>query len=299
VRDFNGKVAFITGGVSGIGLGIAKAFRSAGMKVAITYRRQEHLDMALEELRSQEGSTVHALRLDVTDRRAVKAAAEETERVFGDIHVLCNNAGVNLLGPMEEATYDDWDWMLGVNLGGVINVLMEFLPKLLRHGNGGHVLNVASMASFIAGTRYGVYATSKFAVRGLTESLRYSLARHGIGVSLLCPGLTKSRIYEAPLHRPEHLSNSGVHVDEAFTRRLAEVHAVGMDADEVGRRALSGMLRNDLYIFSHPEFRDEVRELGEAVLQSFPDEEPDPQRMTYERTRIQAKDEAKRLADAI
>jgi NAD(P)-dependent dehydrogenase (short-subunit alcohol dehydrogenase family) len=298
VRDLDGKVAFITGGVSGIGLGIAKAFCSAGMKVAITYRRQEHLDAALDDLRGH-GNAVHGIRLDVTDRQAVRAAADETERVFGEIHVLCNNAGVNLLGPMEEATYDDWDWILGVNLGGVINVLKEFLPKVLSHGKGGHVVNVASMASFIAGPGYGVYATSKFAVRGLTETLRLNLARHGIGVSLLCPGLTKSRIYEAPLHRPENLSNSGVRVDDAFLRRLASAHAVGMDADEVGRKVLAGMLRNDLYVFSHPEFREEVRELGDEVLRSFPDEEPDPQRMTYERMRIKARDDAKRLADAL
>jgi NAD(P)-dependent dehydrogenase (short-subunit alcohol dehydrogenase family) len=299
VREVSGRVAFITGGASGIGLGIAKAFCAAGMKVAITYRTEEHLDAALEELRGQRGAIVHPMRLDVTDRSAVRAAADEVERVFGEVHVLCNNAGVNLLGPMEEATYDDWDWILGVNVGGVINVLVEFLPKLLSHGKGGHVLNVASMASFIGGPRYGVYAASKFAVRGLTESLRYNLARYGIGVSLLCPGLTQSRIYEAPLRRPERFSNSGVKVDDAVVQRLAAVHALGMDADEVGRRALRGILRNDFYIFSHPEFREEVGELNEEVLQAFPDEEPDPRRMPYERMRIQNKDEAKRLIDAL
>jgi NAD(P)-dependent dehydrogenase (short-subunit alcohol dehydrogenase family) len=299
MREVNGKVAFVTGGVSGIGLGIAKAFCAAGMKVAVTYRRQEHLDAALEELSGQRDAVVHPIRLDVTDRGAVRAAAEETERVFGEIHVLCNNAGVNLLGPMEEATYDDWDWILGVNLGGVINVLKEFLPKLLSHGKGGHVLNVASMASFIAGPSYGVYAASKFAVRGLTESLRYSLARHGIGVSLLCPGLTQSRIYEAPLHRPSSLSDTGGWASEEFLRRLATAQAVGMDANEVGRKALAGMLRNDLYILSHPEFREEVRQLTDEVLRSFSDEEPDAERLTYEQKRRQARDEAKRLADAL
>jgi short-subunit dehydrogenase len=264
-----------------------------------TYRRTQQLDSALAELRRGTDAIVHPVRLDVTDRSAVKEAAKEVEGTLGDIHVVCNNAGVNLLGPMEEATFDDWDWILGVNLGGVINVLVEFLPRVLKHGKGGHILNVASMGAFIAGTRAGVYSTSKFAVRGLSECLRYNLARYGVGVSLLSPGLTQSRIYEAPLRRPAHLASSGFRVDEEFVRQLASVHAAGMDADEVGRRALRGIMRNDFYIFSHPEFREEVRAHNEEVVRAFPDEEPDPRRMTYERARISAKEDARRLADAL
>src|SRR5690606_4771127 len=172
-------------------------------------------------------------------------------------------------------------------------------PMIKKHGHGGHVVNVASMASFITGPGFGVYATSKFAVRGLTESLRYVLGQYGIGVSLLCPGLTKSRIYEAPLHRPTHLSRSGVRLDEARIRELAAAHELGMDADEVGRKTLQGILRNDFYIFSHPEFRAEVREACDEVLRSLPDEETDFERMVYERARRKAKEQARALFDRL
>jgi NAD(P)-dependent dehydrogenase (short-subunit alcohol dehydrogenase family) len=299
MKDTEGKVAFITGGVSGIGLGIAKAFSAAGMKLAITYRRPEHRDAAMQYFRERPHAIVEPMQLDVTDRDAVGAAADEVERTFGEVHVVVNSAGVNLLGPMDEATYDDWDWLLSVNLGGIVNVLNEFLPKIKKHGKGGHVINVGSMASFITGPGFGVYATSKFAVRGLTESLRYSLARHRIGVSLLCPGLTRSCIYEAALHRPAHLSSSGVNVDNATISRLASLHALGMDPEDVGRKTLNALRRNDFYVFSHPEFRDEIREICEEILQALPAEEPDSKRLVFERMRVQSKEEARALIDAL
>jgi NAD(P)-dependent dehydrogenase (short-subunit alcohol dehydrogenase family) len=299
MKSVTGKAAFVTGGSSGIGLGIARALSDAGMRVAIGYLRPEQRDPALESLRERGGAQARAVFVDVTDRESVREAASEVARNFGELHVLCNSAGVNLLGPMDEATYDDWDWMLGVNLDGVVNSLVEFLPLIKKHGQGGHIVNVASMASFITGPGFGLYATSKFAVRGLTESLRYSLGRHKIGVSLLCPGLTKSTIYEAPLHRPPHLSRSGVRVDAARVRELGAVHDLGMDADEVGRKTLQGILRNDFYIFSHPEFRQEVAEACDEILAALPPEESDFARMTYERLRRKAKEEAKALFDEL
>jgi NAD(P)-dependent dehydrogenase (short-subunit alcohol dehydrogenase family) len=299
MNNVQGKTAFISGGSSGIGLGIARALLAAGMRVAISYRREEHRDSALANVQEHGRTQACAVFMDVTNRESVRAAAIEVERRFGELHVLCNSAGVNLLGPMDEATYDDWDWVLGVNLGGVVNSLVEFLPLIKKHGQGGHVVNVASMASFITGPGFGVYAASKFAVRGLTESLRYTLGRHKIGVSLLCPGLTRSKIYEAPLHRPPHLFRSGVVLDEARIRELAAVHDLGMDADEVGRKTLQGILRNDFYIFSHPEFREEVRQACDEVLRSLPDEESDFPRMVYERLRRKAKEEARALFDEL
>lgn len=286
------KVAFITGGVSGIGLGIAKAFAAAGMKVIITYRNHRHLDEAMAQLEGH-GGRVHPMRLDVTDRSAVAAAAAEAEQVFGRLHVVCNNAAVNVLGPMDRATYEDWDWMLGVNLNGVINVLVSFVPRLKAHGEGGHVVNVASMGSFITGPSAGIYATSKFAVRGLSESLRYNLAPYGIGVSLLCPGLTRSAIYQSPLTRSGAIANTAFPVDEAVLKRMAEVHALGMDPDEVGRKTLAGVLRDDFYIFPHPEFRDELKEVFEDALNSMPEmTEVDPPRLQVEAMRRKVKADA-------
>jgi len=296
MKSVHGKTAFVTGGSSGIGLGIARAFLGAGMRVAISYRREDHRDSALASL-GQDDTQVCAVFMDVTDRESVQAAASEVERRFGELHILCNSAGVNLLGPMDDATYDDWDWVLGVNLGGVVNCLVEFLPLIRKHGQGGHVLNVASMGAFLTGPGFGVYATSKFAVRGLTESLRYTLPRHKIGVSLLSPGLTKSRIYEAALHRPKHWSRTAVPMDEAAVRRLEGLHELGLDPDEVGRKALRGILRNEFYIFSHPDFRAEVQEACDEIMNALPEDETDSERMLFERGRRKAKDEARALFD--
>jgi len=286
------KVAFITGGVSGIGLGIAKAFAAAGMKVVITYRRQDHLDVALAYFSARPGQTVHAIRLDVTDREAMTRAADETERVFGKVHVLVNNAGISLFGPTDEATYDDYEWIMGVNFGGVVNGLVTFIPRIKSHGEGGHIINVASMASFLPGPQGGIYTASKFAVRGLTECLRYNLAPHGIGVSLMCPGLTKSNIHESTLHRPQSLSNTAFPTDPGFIKMLAELHSAGMDPLEVGEKTLRGMQRNDLYIFSHPEFREEFQELFDAIITALPDEPADPRRVAVEEMRRRARTEA-------
>src|SRR5882672_7270828 len=136
MKTVEGKVAFITGGGSGVGLGMAKVFNRAGMKVVIADIRQEHLDAAAAEIEHRD--RLHAVKVDVTDRAGMARAADETERVFGKVHVLCNNAGINMFAPMDESTYDDWDWIMGVNLGGVINGVQTFIPRIKKHGEGGH-----------------------------------------------------------------------------------------------------------------------------------------------------------------
>lgn len=289
MKDVRGKIAFITGGGSGVGLGMAKVFTAAGMKVVIADVRQDHLDDAMNELA---GSEVHAIQLDVTDRAAMERAAAECERIFGKVHVVCNNAGINLFNDIGAATYTDWDWVLGVNLGGVINGVQAFVPRLKAHGEGGHIVNTASMAAFLAGPGAGIYTCSKFAVRGLSEALRYSLARHGIGVSVLCPGLVKSAIYQSERIRPDHLQ--GTATDASFLSRLAEVHEFGMPPEEVAEKVLRGIQRNDLYIFSHSEFKDELRELFDGVLAALPDDPVDPRRLQFEEGRRQRNREALR-----
>jgi NAD(P)-dependent dehydrogenase (short-subunit alcohol dehydrogenase family) len=299
MRDIVGKVAFITGGVSGIGLGIAKSLCSAGMKVVVTYRNPRHRDEALSQLQALRGQ-VHAMQLDVTDRAAMAAAAAEVERAFGKVHILCNNAGVNVLGPMDEATYEDWDWMLGVNLTGAINGIVTFVPRIKAHGEGGHVVNVASMGSFITGPSAGVYATSKFALRGLSESLRYSLAPHGIGVSVVCPGLTRSDIYASTLTRPARLANTAFPVDDARMEQMQAVHALGMEPEEVGRKVLEGILREDFYIFTHPEFKQELALLFQEILQAMPEmTEEHPPRLAIEALRRQSKAEATKAVERL
>ncbi len=298
MKDFDGRVAFVTGGGSGIGLGLAKLLCDAGMKVVIADVRQDHLDEGLAQLRAA-GGTVHGIAVDVTDRAAMARAAEETIRTFGKIHLLCNNAGVSLFGPMDAATFDDWDWLMGVNVGGVINGLRAFVPRMKADGEGGHVLNTASMAGLIVGPGMGLYSASKFAVVGLTASLRYDLAPHHIGVSMLCPGFVRSNIHEAVLSRPARYGDSGYRVGPEEMQRLDKLLSVGMDPLDVGRAALEGIRRNDLYIFPHAEFREELRAIFDEILAALPDRDPDPARMMMEDGRRWRRHEAAAAADAL
>jgi NAD(P)-dependent dehydrogenase (short-subunit alcohol dehydrogenase family) len=295
MQDLEGKTAFITGGASGIGLGMARAFAEAGMKVAIADIRQDHLDDAMG-LFANTNFQVMPVQLDVAERAAMAVAADAVEARFGPVHLVCNNAGVNLFAPMDQCTYDDWDWVMGVNLGGVIAGVQTFVPRMKAHGQGGHIVNTASMASFITGPGAGIYTTSKFAVRGLTESLRWSLAPHGIGVSVLCPGLVKSMIYESDKVRPAHLSGAIGAVDQAFMSRLADIHQAGMEPDDVAARVLEAVRRNELYIFPHPEFKDELRELFDEILAAVPEGDVDPRRLAFEEGRRQRQAQARAAA---
>jgi NAD(P)-dependent dehydrogenase (short-subunit alcohol dehydrogenase family) len=285
MRDVEGKVAFITGGGSGVGLGMAKAFLGAGMRVAIADIRADHLEDAQAEL----GGGAHAVLLDVTDREAFAQAADETERILGNVHVVCLNAGINLFNDLSEATYQDWDWVLGVNLGGVVNGVVTFVPRLKAHGEGGHVVTTASMAAFIAGPGAGIYTTAKFGVHGLSDALRWSLLPHGIGVSMVCPGLVKSKIYESDVVRPPELSTDVTPADEEFMRILPGLHEAGMDPDEIGEKVLDAIKRNVFYVFTHPDHRDELRGIFDETLAAFPDEPVPAERLEVEEGRRAAK----------
>jgi len=295
MKDVAGKTAFITGGGSGVGFGMAQAFCAAGMQVAIADIRQDHLEQALEHFaRLGSAKRVHSIRVDVTDRKALADAADQTEGVFGKVHVVCNNAGINLFNDIAAATYADWDWILGVNLGGVVNGVHTFLPFIRKHGEGGHIINTASMASFIAGPNAGIYTCSKFAVRGLSEALRYSLAPLGINVSVLCPGLVDSAIYESDQIRPAHLASTSGPADPQFMARLADLHhRAGMQPAEVGAKVLRAMQRNDFYIFTHPEFKEELREIFEEALAAMPQETAPAERLAFEERRRALKDQAR------
>jgi NAD(P)-dependent dehydrogenase (short-subunit alcohol dehydrogenase family) len=267
--EVEGKTAFVTGGASGIGLGMATAFAGAGMNVVIADIGRDHIEEALERFDGQ--AAVHAVELDVTDRDGFARAADEAERVFGNVHVLCNNAGVGLLGPGRLARYDDWDWALGVNLGGVVNGIQTFLPRLLAHSEGGHIVSTASMAGVVPIPNAAIYITAKAAVIGLSEALRGEVAADGIGVSAFCPGPVQTNIREAGRLRPARYADSGyVELERELEGRANS--PLWMDPVECGERVLAGIRRNDLYIFTHAEFRDGAEARFQAMLASFPDE---------------------------
>lgn len=285
MHKLEGKVAFITGGDSGVGLGIARAFVNAGMQVVITYLSKIHRDEALQAL-SGERSRVHAIRVDVTDRAGMEAAAAETVRVFGKVHVLVNNAAVAPTTSLSNATFDDWDWCWNVNVNGVFNGIHAFLPYLKSQNEGAHIVTTSSIFG-LAIFRYsqGVYSTTKFAVIGMMEALRTELANSNIGVSVFCPGPVKSNMVDCERNRPKGLGNSGkpdpeelAAIEEGIKalpeRVRGDLASTALDPIVVGERVLQGIRNNELYILSHPEFEKTVRDRCEALLASMSNEQP-------------------------
>jgi NAD(P)-dependent dehydrogenase (short-subunit alcohol dehydrogenase family) len=272
MKDLRGKVAFITGGASGIGLGIAAACVDAGMQAVLADLRQDHIDEALAGFaRRGQPKGVHAIRLDVTDRAAMAAAADETERVFGKVHVLVNNAGVGITGPFGGITYSDWDFGLAVNLGGVVNGLQTFLPRIRAHREGGHVVNTASLAALVPmPAAFVTYVAAKAAVVSISETIRGELAAEGIGVSVLCPGPVKTNIHEVAKNRPDRFA-----VGDAF--RQAEQSGTGvvfpsmMQPREVGSLVVKAIMDDELYIITHGEWRPMAAARHAALLAAMPE----------------------------
>lgn len=281
-RNFKGKTAFITGGVNGIGFGIARAFALAGIDLILTWRNEQDREEAARWLADHNLPPARFVRLDVTDRARFAEVAAEA----GKVHILVNNAGVSVFGPTDEASYADYDWIMGVNFGGVVNGLVSFLPGMKAHGEGGHVVNVASMAAYLSGPQAGIYTASKFAVRGLTESLRYNLAPHGIGVSLMCPGLTRTNAWTSALKRPEGFADSGfAPADAAELEQFGTAFELGMDPLEVGQKTLQGMIENRGLILTHGEFAEDFEEIYRTSLDALPKEEIPEGRLHIERLR--------------
>jgi len=289
LAEVAGKVAFVTGGSSGIGLGMARAFSAAGMKVIFTYLKPEHRDAALAQFKPGNAG-VHAIRVDVTDRDGMEKAADEAERVFGKVHLLCNNAGIGVRALVSSASYKDWDWAMNVNVGGVFNGIKAFLPRMQAHGEGAHVMATSSSGGLVAGT-LGVYVTTKFAVVGMMESLRTELEGKNVGVSVFCPGLVRSDIINSERNRPAELANEGGKApDSPLTapppsgKPPVDMMAVAMDPLEAGELVLAGIRRNDLYILTHQEFQEPVRERCEAIMASFPREKAPQARVEVVKT---------------
>jgi NAD(P)-dependent dehydrogenase (short-subunit alcohol dehydrogenase family) len=276
LTDVAGKVAFITGGSSGIGLGLARACRDAGMKVAFTWRRAAHRDAALALLGVDDPS-VRAIELDVTDRAAFARAADAAETAFGNIHLLANNAGIGIRAGAAEATFNDWDWGLGVNLGGVVNGVATVLPRMLAHREAAHVFATASTSGLAVGGGLGVYSTAKFAVVGLMESLRDELGARNIGVSVFCPGFVRTNLADTEACRPAAFANDGdkpstAPPSAAEAATFAKFAQLAMDPFEAGRRALAGIRRNDLHILTHAEFAPLIRDRLESLQAASPAE---------------------------
>ncbi len=278
MENVAGKTAFVTGGASGIGLGIAKVFAANGMKVAIIDSRQDALDQAMAYFKPKKLS-VHPIRLNVTDRDAYADAADEAERVFGKIHILVNNAGVGVGGDIKTTTYKDWDFGVSVNIMGVVNGIMTILPRMLKHGEEGHIVSTSSTCGIFAMRGMSIYNATKFAVTGLMETIATDLQGTKIGVSVLYPGGTSTNLgISTQLNRPAHLVNAEQPPVPPPGDRPKLDMSTYMDPIEMGERVLRGIKRNDLFIWTHPEFRDGIAVRNEALLRAIPDEPPNEKR---------------------
>lgn len=281
MREVAGRTAFVTGGASGIGLGIARTLARAGVKVAIADVRTEAVRAAAARL-TQEGLRVLAIELDVSNRQAWAAAAERVEQQLGAVQILCSNAGVNFVGATQDATYEDWDFALQVNLGGAISAVRTFAPRMMAAGGGGHIVITSSVSGLFANGGAGVYVTTKFALVGLAESLRADLERTGIGVSVLCPGPVQSELFESTVAvRPRNLATTGSVpiVPPGVAREHTAIFTTAPTGDDIGRRVLEGIQRNALYILTHPEIRPVLEARARALLAALPDEAVDPKRV--------------------
>lgn len=276
MQTFDKALAFVTGGASGAGFAQAKALGRNGAKVCIADVRADELKRAANELKALE-IEIYSLVLDVTDRAAYAAAAEEVEAVFGMAPtIISHTAGVNSFGPIEATTYDDYDWLVGVNLGGVINGMVTFVPRMIASGHPGHIVAVSSMGGFEGSAVAGPYSAAKAAVINLMEGYRKGLQPRGIGVSVCCPANIRSNIAEASRLRPERFGQSGYTENEASVASLHAIHRHGMDPDQLADAILDGIRANDLYIIPYPEVREGLEKHFDAILSAVAPIEYDP-----------------------
>lgn len=266
MQDLKGKVAFITGGASGIGLAMARAFGREGMSVMIADIEAQALENVVERLRSEQ-VRAEGVVADVTRRDSLRAAALETIARFGKVHVVCNNAGVGAGGMLGQVPERDWNWVIDVNLLGVVHGMEIFTPLILSHGEGGHFVNTASMAGLVSPPGMEPYCATKYAVLGMSEGWAQQLAPQGVGVSVLCPGFVKTRIHESRRNRPDAYGpdeRAAPPVDAAPSPVLS-----GIDVQPVGDRVAEAVKANELYVFTHPEFKAAVAARFERILGAF------------------------------
>lgn len=277
MRDFEGQLAFITGGASGAGFGQAKVFGRARAEIVIADVRAEAVEKAVAELR-EEQIKAHGVVLDIMDRDAYAAAADEVETVFGRAPtILSNTAGVNSFGPIEKTTYDDFDWIIGVNLNGVINGMVTFVPRMIAAGVPGHIVTVSSLGGFMGSALAGPYSAAKAASINLMEGYRQGLEKYGIGVSVVTPANIKSNIAEASKLRPAKYGASGYVENEDSIASLHSIHQHGLDPEALGQAIKKGIEENALYIIPYPEVREGLEKHFAAIVDSVAPMDSDPE----------------------
>lgn len=264
LETFKDRVAVVTGGASGIGRALALALSREGVRLVLADVDEAGMSAVADAIKARGGEAV-TVRTDVSSLEQVQSLADRAWGAFGAVHILCNNAGVAVWGGLETATYRDWQWVIGVNLWGVIHGLLAFLPRMIAQGVEGHIVNTASMAGLVASQGLGVYSTTKYAVVGLSETLAKDLRSYNIGVSVLCPIGVTTRIRESERNRPDALRNPG------RQPRSEPVQLMGrtLTPEEVAEQVVTAIRRNQLYILTHPEGLDPLRRRFQRLEQAI------------------------------
>ncbi len=269
MEKMQGKVAFVTGAASGLGFAMSEALGRAGMKLMMADINAQDLAEAVERLRSLQIAVEHVV-CDVTSRSAVEAAAAATLAAFGKVHVCINNAGVAVGGALGQISPRDWDWIIDVNLKGVVYGVETFAPLIAHHGEGGHIVNVASMAGMVSPPNMEPYTATKFAVVAMSEGWAQQLAAQNIGVSVLCPGFVRTRIHESGRNRPQAYGESSVASGLGQTAQdAAQMVMSGIDPGIVGARVVEAIMNNETYVFTHPDMKAFVEMRFAAILAAF------------------------------
>lgn len=261
--DVRGKTAFITGGASGLGLAMAHAFGEAGMNVMLADIEEGPLQQAVAELEERQ-IRVGSVLCDVAIRQALEEGAAKTIETFGKVHVVCNNAGVGAGGPVDQVKPADWDWVVAVNLMGVVYGMETFLPLIRSHGEGGCFVNTASMAGHISPPGMEPYSATKFAVVAMSEGWAGQLAPENINVAVLCPGFVKTKINQSG--RARQAQYGGPTVSEIVANSAVEN---GIDPARVGQRVLEAIRAKERYIFTHPDMRAFVQARFAGIMSAF------------------------------
>lgn len=273
MHDLEGRVAVVTGAAGGIGEGLARAATAAGMKVVLADIEADNAERVASEIRAGGGEAI-GVACDVSDANSVEGLADIAWDTFGGAHLLCNNAGVLVNGPLVDTTDDDWNWLFNVNVMGVMNGIRTFVPRIREHGQGGHIVNTASVSGLTAIPGIGIYSTTKYAVVGISEALSVELVEDDIGVSVLCPGGVDTKINDAGRNRPHifggpqdsSLPPVAEEVEDGtFEAELGEL----LQPDQVAELVFTAVRNGELYVLTHPAWKAPFHMRAESIFDAY------------------------------